>query len=423
MIGVVKKHMFYWMCIAIACMNLIAHDVNHIQRFAYDIVRTHNIMNIGIKAVSLTSGKDLCAVHECCRFIPASNTKLFTAIAALEYLGPDYRFETILETDGIIESNILHGSLYLKASGDPSFTKSHIEQLIATLRRYNVTEVTGDIWIDLAEFDNDIFPAGSFIDNIGYAWNAPVTLLSIDGKAACVDLPRGGSLVNDEKFLASVVDANVLMREIFEVIGIQLRGSVKALYVCNGISANRKAVAIHQSEPLCELIKVMMKDSNNLYADCIFKKMGSACSGGQGSWKQGYIMLKALIERIGIDPRELVIMDGAGRSRYNLVSPSHIVSLLQWAYKQPYFPYLLESLSIAGTDGTLKERMKELSPCIRGKTGTLSGVSALCGYAVLPDDIIAFAILVNGFVSSSMYAPPCKVEVEDAFCYCLLHKN
>lgn len=423
MIDVVKKRAFYWVGVIVTCMNLLAHDVDRIQCFAHDIVRTHNNMNIGIKAVSLVHGKELCSIREHCRFIPASNTKLFTAIAALEYLGPDYRFETILETDGTIEDNILHGSLYLKASGDPSLTKAHLEQLMAVLCKYNVTEVTGNIWIDFAEFDNDIFPAGSFIDNIGYAWNAPVTLFSIDGKAACVDLPRGGSLVNDEKFLASVVDANILMREIFGATGIHVRGSVNALYVCDGISANCRILAIHQSETLSELIKVMMKDSNNLYADCIFKKMASACSGSQGSWKQAYNMLKALIERIGIDPRELVIMDGAGRSRYNLVSPSHVVALLQWAHKQPYFPYLLESLSIAGTDGTLKERMKELSPCIRGKTGTLSGVSALCGYAILPDDIVAFSILVNGFVSNSMYTPPCKVEVEDAFCCCLINEN
>lgn len=419
----VRAHVLCWIGIIISWTSIFASENDRIQQFAQDVVCAHNNMSIGIKAVSLTNGRELCALHEHCRFVPASNTKLFTAVAALEYLGPDYRFETFLETDGIIKGNALQGSLYLKASGDPSLTKSDIEQLLAVLRSYHVTEITGDIWIDLAEFDNDLFPAGSFIDNIGHAWNAPVTLLSIDGKAACVDLPRGGSLVSDDKFLASVVDANVLVREIFEAIGIRVHGLVKALYVCNGISADCKILAVHQSEPLSQLIKVMMKDSNNLYADCIFKKMASACSGSQGSWKQGYTMLKALIERIGIDPKELVIMDGAGRSRYNLVSPSHIITLLQWAYKQPYFFYLLESLSIAGTDGTLKDRMKELGPCIRGKTGTLSGVSALCGYAILPDDIIVFSILVNGFVSGSMYAPLCKAEVEDAFCCCLLNKN
>jgi D-alanyl-D-alanine carboxypeptidase/D-alanyl-D-alanine-endopeptidase (penicillin-binding protein 4) len=414
-----RKYVLSWWYIILACVNLVAYDINHIQRVVHDIVQSHNDMSIGIKAVSLVHGKELCAIHEHCRFIPASNTKLFTAIAALECLGPDYRFETYLLTDGTVEGTVLHGSLYLKASGDPSLTAADLTQLMTVLHNHGVTEVTGNLWIDMAEFDNDIFPTGSCIDNIGYAWNAPVTLFSIDGKAACVELLRGGSLVSDEKFMVSVVDANALMRQIFEATGIRFHGSVNALYACDGNSANLTMLAVHHSEPLSQLIKVMMKDSNNLYADCIFKKIASAVSGSQGSWKQGYHELKALMERIGINPQELVIMDGAGRSRYNLVSPSHIIILLQWAYKQPYFPHFLESLSIAGTDGTLKERMKDLSPCIRGKTGTLSGVSALCGYVILPDDIVAFSILVNGFVSSSTYTPPCKSEVEDAFCCCL----
>ena len=148
---------------------LVTYDIDHIQRVARDIVQNHSNMSLGIKAVSLATGKELYAIREHCRFIPASNTKLFTAIAALEYLGPDYRFETILVTDGKVKRGVLRGSLYLKASGDPSFTAAHMEQLVATLKDYGITKATGNICLDMAEIPRTglIIRASSTIRQFG----------------------------------------------------------------------------------------------------------------------------------------------------------------------------------------------------------------------------------------------------------------
>jgi D-alanyl-D-alanine carboxypeptidase/D-alanyl-D-alanine-endopeptidase (penicillin-binding protein 4) len=382
------------------------------QGFVDGIAQNHSTMNIGIKAVSVTNGKALCSLHEECRFTPASNTKLFTAILALEYLGPDYRFETPLMTDGSIEDSVLHGSLYLKGSGDPSLTERDIAKLIATLKDHQITTIAGDFCIDLTEFDDDIFQPGSCFDNVGCSWNPPTTALSVNGKAAYIKLPCGGALVCDAKLQAVVYNLNAVLPAMLQGNGIALQGAI----VLRATPVQSCRIAAHQSETLSLLVRHMMKNSDNLYADCIFKKVGTLYSGVLGSWENGSDVLKSLLSTMGIDPKELVIVDGSGRSRYNLIAPAHIITALQWAYKQPYFIYLFESFSIAGIDGSLKDRMKDLGAKIRGKTGTLSGVSALCGYASLSDDLIAFSIVVNGFVEPSVYNPSCKSEVEDAFC-------
>jgi D-alanyl-D-alanine carboxypeptidase/D-alanyl-D-alanine-endopeptidase (penicillin-binding protein 4) len=406
----------YWVFTVLFGLISSSHgSYEYIRDFTDKIMQNHPNMNIGIKAVSLAKGEELCSIHEQCRFTPASNTKLFTAILALEYLSPEYRFETPLMTDGTIEDSILHGSLYLKGSGDPSLTEGDIAQLMATLKDHQIKVVAGDFCIDLTEFDDDIFQPGSFFDNVGYGWNPPTTALSVNGKAAYLKLPRGGALVRDEKLRAVVYDLKAILPAMFQDNGITLQGSI----VLRATPIDSRVVATHQSEPLAKLVCHMMKNTDNLYADCIFKKVGALYSGMPGSWKNGADALKNLLNSMGINSQELVIVDGSGRSRYNLIAPAHIITALQWAYQQPYFTHLFESLSIAGVDGTLKERMKELGECIRGKTGTLSGVSALCGYASLPDDLIAFSVMVNGFVAPSVYNAPCKSEIEDAFCRCL----
>lgn len=375
-----------------------------IQQFVDAIAQSRNNMHVGIKAVSLTQGHELCSLNEQCRFTPASNTKLFTALLAFEYMGPEYRFETQLMTDGT--------SVYLKADGDPSLTHEELALLISTLRDQHITTITGDFCIDTTAFDNVIFPLGSSFDNIGYAWNSPVTALSIDRKAAYVITPQGGVFTSDERLQSTIYDLSTALYAILHDNGIKLQGAL----VLRKTAEEAYVLATHYSEPLSVLVRHMMKSSDNLYANCFFKKVGMLALEAPGTWQKGSEAMKMLLHKMGIDPQDVIISDGAGLSRYNLIAPAHIITALQWAYQQPYFPQIFESFAIAGTDGSLKDRMQDLGTCIRGKTGTLSGVSALCGYACLPDDLVAFSILANGYTSQSIYNPPCKTEIEDAFC-------
>jgi len=400
------------------------YDVQHCVN---ELERSNPTMHIGIKAIPLAPYKDgshfvnddpSCNLNADHLFIPASNTKIVTALSALEYLGPDYRFETSLLFDGAIDNTTLNGSLYIKGAGDPSLTRSHLSQLIATLSSHNIVTITGNIYIDVTIFDQDFFPPGSFIDNIGYGWNAPITGLSVDGKGVCSTELNYGCLANDDKLKANFYDIHPLLSDILAELSISLVGTV----TLKATPSDAQLLTTHRSKTVSILLQQMMKNSDNLYADCFFKKIGAIYAKLPGSWQNGEQILKNLIEKMAIDPKTVIIMDGSGKSRYNLISPSHIVTMLQWAYKQPYFSHFFNSLAIAGRDGTLQKRMPELAGLIRGKTGTLQGVSALSGYAItgMHNEMVAFSVLVNGYIADSLYNPPCKSEIENMFCSFLI---
>src|SRR5207245_1739796 len=110
------------------------------------------------------------------------------------------------------------------------------------------------------------------------------------------------------------------------------------------------------------------------------------------------------------------LVDGSGMSRYNLVSPHHLVSLLRWVFdysateksatenkKDSLYTTLLKNLPVAGIDGTLKYRMKDklVRTRVRAKTGYLGGIITVSGYIATPDhDVLAFAVMINGFVGA-----------------------
>jgi D-alanyl-D-alanine carboxypeptidase/D-alanyl-D-alanine-endopeptidase (penicillin-binding protein 4) len=108
-------------------------------------------------------------------------------------------------------------------------------------------------------------------------------------------------------------------------------------------------------------------------------------------------------------------MDGDGQSRYNLVSPDQMVEFLKWMKEQfLFFPEFLASFPISGVDGTLRERMSDpsLKGKVRAKTGTMTGISSLAGYAMTTSgELLAFSLFINGFTKpASTY----KLSLEDA---------
>ena len=111
--------------------------------------------------------------------------------------------------------------------------------------------------------------------------------------------------------------------------------------------------------------------------------------------------IKNLIKDIGINPENIIIADGSGLSRLNLVTPRQFVDLLSYIYKSEIFRLFYDSLPIAGVDGTLARRMHNTKAenNIRAKTGYIEGVRSICGYAYTADkEPIAFSIIVNNYI-------------------------
>ena len=155
--------------------------------------------------------------------------------------------------------------------------------------------------------------------------------------------------------------------------------------------------------PLPRALTVCNKRSQNLYAECLLKTLG-ARKGESGSWQGGAKVVERYLHDLGIPDGEFQVRDGSGLSRQNRLSANALVRILEAQAKGPRAQVFSDSLSIAGTDGTLEKRLHRLASgaVFRGKTGTMHGVSSLAGLLELPHgkggqpEVIALAVVVNG---------------------------
>lgn len=379
------------------------------------VIRDNQPLHIGFQAHSLKTGQSI-SKNEHHLFLPASNTKLLTTLLALETLGSDYQFETILLTDGPLKRHTVQGNIYIKGSGDPTLTTSDLETLIKKLQSRGIRHITGDLCIDREDFDQEHFAPGLFINNIGYSWNPPISAFILDGTPLSLDTETEVFLIKKTK-APLFFNGTSLLKNLLKKYHITLHGDV----IFKKAPENSVLLDTHSSEPLNTLLAIVMKNSDNLYADCLFKRIGAHTYGAPGTWQKGINGMKHFLHtKIDLEPDSFSIMDGAGRSRYNLLSSAHIIKLLGWAYKQPYFKLFMETFAHA--DGTLKDRMPTIASKIKAKTGSLSGVSGLLGYIEFDEDIIAFSIFTNGYISKTMNDHPCKTTVEDALCTILVNE-
>lgn len=144
-------------------------------------------------------------------------------------------------------------------------------------------------------------------------------------------------------------------------------------------------------------MKQINTPSQNLYAELLFKTLGAQLA-GEGSARAAAGVMAGTLAEGGIPSASIVIQDGSGLSRMNLVSPEGTVALLAYMYQQPDFRAFHESLPLAGREGTLARRMRftEAERQVRAKTGTLTHHINLSGYITLPDgEVLAFAIMNN----------------------------
>jgi D-alanyl-D-alanine carboxypeptidase len=351
-------------------------------------------------------------------FTPASTTKLFVAAAAMYFLGFAYQFSTVLATDGKVENGVLHGNLFLKGTGDPSLSMANIKELLKVLAEKGIQQVQGNFYVDYTYFDTDPFAPGTTIDDLGERYFKPVGGLMIDDTAAVIEPINRVEFIKEHKLKNLYIDAMPLLRNTCATYNVAVNGDILA----GQMPQDATLISEHKSDCLFALLQRCLKESDNTYANCLCKRIGSAYSQQIGSWDQGVRAIKAFLEKeVDINPSIIKIVEGSGLSRYNLITPCQLVQLLRWIYDSGQFEQFLELLPIAGVDGTLKTRLTDYAGKIKAKTGTLGGVSVLSGYALRDDDVLIFAIMNNGYIANSLYNPPCKSQVEDAICAVMLN--
>jgi D-alanyl-D-alanine carboxypeptidase/D-alanyl-D-alanine-endopeptidase (penicillin-binding protein 4) len=139
------------------------------------------------------------------------------------------------------------------------------------------------------------------------------------------------------------------------------------------------------------------KDSMNLYAECLCKRLGREISGESGSWAAGTAAVAAFVKRIGIPESHFHLDDGSGLSRENTVSAEALVRVLAYNFAGKNRDVFVASLAVPGEEGTFKKRFAgKLHDRVFGKSGYVNNVSALCGYLKARDEKwYAFSILMN----------------------------
>jgi D-alanyl-D-alanine carboxypeptidase/D-alanyl-D-alanine-endopeptidase (penicillin-binding protein 4) len=156
-------------------------------------------------------------------------------------------------------------------------------------------------------------------------------------------------------------------------------------------------LASYESKPLVDDVRVINKVSQNLHAEILLRLLGRE-RGNAGSVEGGLEVMRQFLTQAGIAADQYAFYDGSGLSRQNLVTPQAIVRLLRYASSQPWGAAYESSFPLAGVDGSLAERLTapRLQKRVMAKTGSLTGVRALSGYATTDSgQKVAFSIMSN----------------------------
>ena len=390
--------------------------------------------------------------------LPASTQKVITALAALLQLGPDFRFTTTLESKGTVTDGVLKGDLVARFGGDPTLKRQNIRNMVAILKKSGVQKIEGNVLIDTSIFaSHDKAP--------GWPWNDMTQCFSAPPAAAIVDRNCFSvSLYSAQKpgDLAYIRVASYYPVNMFSQVRTLARGSSEGQYceldvvpgdlnrftltgclpqrtdplplafaIQDGasyagaiIKAELKdagitytgtllrqtqvnepgtVIASTQSAPLHDLLKIMLKKSDNMIADTVFRMIGHARFNVPGTWRAGSDAVRQILrQQAGVNIGNTIIADGSGLSRHNLIAPATMMQVLQYIAQHDNELNFITMLPLAGHDGSLQYRaglhQAGVDGKVSAKTGSLQGVYNLAGFITTASgQRMAFVQYLSGY--------------------------
>ena len=355
----------------------------------------------GAIVVDETNGRVLFALRPDAARVPASNQKLYTTSTALLRYGPGGTLATrVLGVGSLDPSGTFNGTLYLRGGGDPTFgsmsftrraygTGGTAADLARRLAAAGIRRVRGSVLGDESAFDRR---RGGSRFGISLDVGGPLSALSFNRGLAGES--GGGFQSRPATFAAAQLTLALRAR------GIAVTGSAGQRATPPGA----RELAREPSPPMSTLIGLTNRPSDNFFAEMLLKDLGATFL-HRGTTAGGAAVVRARMAQLGIHPR---VADGSGLSRSNRTTPRDVVRLLSAMDHSPTVASAFRnSLSVAGRSGTLAPRMRGTVAAgrCRGKTGTLSGASALSGYCdAVGGRRLAFSILMNGVSVSSARA-------------------
>jgi len=414
-------------------------DTNNLSKHLLVLLKNPSLKNVsyGISIVSIKENTPLFNYRSDDLFCVASNMKLLTTAAALEYLGPDFEYKTSIEARGTITAlGELNGDIIIKGSGDPNLSGRFYDGNILAvpeawtnaIKNRGIHKITGDIIADDSIFDrlytnpnwrenqlsewycaqscglsfNDncvditlipdkkpggavtllIVPDTSYFtifNNCFYTTNKKEHAYSIYRKPGTNQIfIKGKFWINafPEKHWVNVHSPALYLATVFKEV-LEKNGIAvcgNARLISESDSVNSDLGKITQTTSTMEqTILVTNKRSQNFYAEQILKTLGAQIN-GKGSLNSGIEVLHNFLSKLGFHSDEYQIEDGSGLSKGNRLSPRIITSLLIYMNKHPYGKVLYDSLPMSGIDGGLRHRM--ISPQYNSRVRAKTGYIA-----------------------------------------------
>lgn len=403
--------------------------------FADTIDRTifNSGINKGAVAVSvkdISTGKSVYSLNEAKPSVPASTLKMVTLSASVDTLGKDYEFSTKLYKN-------TNNDLYLKLGADPFLTSANLNKMFDKAYSKNIIEPK-NLYIDDYIFDstewgegwqwdddlNPLMPKYSSYNidknllniiiapttqgapaNIYTTKFYPTTFMNLvtTGNSTNIKLSRNNNISPDmltvegtiKNQLTKQVPINNLKRYFVLRCEDAVRGA-KIEYFGNILQKKTPSTNIYLVDevkhPLNDAVTAILKNSNNMIAETVFKLAGAKFANNTGSFENSQKMLNTYFDKIGIDYSDIRIVDGSGVSKNNMLTADFMTEFLVKMAQNEDFT---NALPTAG-EGTLENRMLYFKDNIRAKTGTHCTESAIAGYITSRSGkTYAFDIMIN----------------------------
>ena len=392
--------------------------------------------------------------------LPASTQKVLTALAAKLTLSDEFQFETALLSNAAIKNGVLDGDLIVKFSGDPDLNSGQLYNLLAQLKKQGINQINGNLILDTSIFTGHDRGLGWIWNDLTMCFNSPPAAVNIDNNCFHVDLdanqPAGelvkinvpsrypvqvfgqvrvagkedaaycqlDAVVHDNNryqlkgcisrqskpfglsFAVQDTDAyaTAIIQRQLKQLEIKFNGQTQLPYQ----PQNGKVLARHFSKPLPDLLKRMMKKSDNQIADALFRTVAYQTYKRPASFQLGATALKnVLSSKAGIQFGNSIIADGSGLSRHNLIDPNTMLQVLEYIIKNEETLHLMDTFPVAGMEGTISGRggflNEPLTKNVAAKTGALKGVYNLAGFMTnQKGERIVFVQFINGYSTGEL---------------------
>ena len=407
--------------------------------------------HVAVRVQPLDAAEPLLSHNAEAALNPASVMKLVTSFAALNQLGPGYKWKTEVWANGTIEDGVLTGDLVIKGYGDPTLTLERMWLLQRALRARGVQHIRGNLVLDTSHFDLPTMDPGAFDDEPLAMYNATPGALVANFNAIALRLnPEGeqvritpdvalpGVALTSQLVLEDKAECNggkdaikplVLSgeRSVLAISGRYARGCGEQTLSLNlfdsattfdvifrglwgesggtlsgttvsGRAPTSEPLLKFASTPLTDALIRLNKFSNNVMTRNLLLTLGAEKYGAPATLEKGVDAVTDVLTQRGVSTRKLVLENGAGLSRIERISAAALGQLLRAAYRSPLFSEFESALPIVGIDGTLKKRFNgsALAGNAHLKTGSLRDVSALAGYVYTTGgERVSFVMLVN----------------------------